>query len=43
MADEVTQATSTGWQQVDLGRRIPRIETAAILLVAMVWPLAPSP
>jgi 16S rRNA (uracil1498-N3)-methyltransferase len=35
-ADEVALATSAGWQQVDLGRRILRIETAAILLVALV-------
>ena len=35
-ADEVALATSAGWQQVDLGRRTLRIETAAILLVALV-------
>ena len=34
--DEVALATSAGWQQVDLGRRTLRIETAAILLVALV-------
>jgi 16S rRNA (uracil1498-N3)-methyltransferase len=34
--DEVAQALAAAWQQVDLGRRILRIETAAILLVAMV-------
>jgi 16S rRNA (uracil1498-N3)-methyltransferase len=36
MADEVALAISAGWRQVDLGRRILRIETAAILLVALV-------
>ena len=35
-ADEVALATSAGWRQVDLGRRTLRIETAAILLVALV-------
>ena len=35
-ADEAAAALSAGWRQVDLGRRILRIETAAILLVAMV-------
>ncbi len=34
--DEVTLATSAGWQPVDLGPRTLRIETAAILLTAMV-------
>ncbi len=35
-AEEVALATSAGWQLVDLGPRILRIETAAILLVASV-------
>jgi 16S rRNA (uracil1498-N3)-methyltransferase len=35
-ADEVALATAAGWQQVDLGRRTLRIETAATLLVALV-------
>jgi 16S rRNA (uracil1498-N3)-methyltransferase len=34
--DEVALATAAGWQQVDLGRRTLRIETAALLLVALV-------
>jgi 16S rRNA (uracil1498-N3)-methyltransferase len=34
--DEVSLATSSGWQTVDLGSRILRIETAAIFLTAMV-------
>jgi 16S rRNA (uracil1498-N3)-methyltransferase len=34
--DEVAMTASAGWQQVDLGRRTLRIETAAILLVALV-------
>lgn len=33
--EEVTQATSGGWQCVDLGPRILRIETAALALVAV--------
>jgi len=34
--DEVSLATSAGWHAIDLGSRILRIETAAILLTAMV-------
>lgn len=34
--DEVAPAASAGWQIVDLGPRILRVETAAILLAAMV-------
>lgn len=34
--EEVAVATSAGWQVVDLGTRILRIETAAIALVAAV-------
>jgi 16S rRNA (uracil1498-N3)-methyltransferase len=34
--DEVSLATSAGWCTIDLGSRILRIETAAILLTAMV-------
>jgi 16S rRNA (uracil1498-N3)-methyltransferase len=34
--EEVALAAATGWQIVDLGPRILRIETAALLLVAMV-------
>jgi len=34
--DEATLAADAGWQLVDLGPRILRIETAAIYLVAMV-------
>lgn len=35
-AEEVSLATATGWQTVDLGPRILRVETAAVFLVAMV-------
>jgi 16S rRNA (uracil1498-N3)-methyltransferase len=34
-AAEVTEAGSAGWQTVDLGDRIYRIETAAVILVAL--------
>ena len=34
--EEVSMATAAGWQPVDLGPRILRTETAAILLVAVV-------
>jgi 16S rRNA (uracil1498-N3)-methyltransferase len=34
--DEVAQAVAAGWQAVDLGPRILRVETAAISLAAMV-------
>ena len=34
--DEAALAAKAGWQIVELGRRILRIETAALLLVAMV-------
>jgi len=34
--EEVSLAVKTGWQSVDLGPRILRTETAAILLVAML-------
>lgn len=35
-SDELALATTAGWQPIDLGPRILRIETAAILLTAMV-------
>jgi 16S rRNA (uracil1498-N3)-methyltransferase len=35
-AEEVSLATTAGWKMVNLGRRILRVETAAILLVAIV-------
>jgi 16S rRNA (uracil1498-N3)-methyltransferase len=35
-ADEVARAVAAGWHTVDLGPRILRVETAALLLVAMV-------
>ncbi len=35
MGDEITLATSAGWQLVDLGPRTLRTETAAILLAAI--------
>ena len=34
--DEVALATAAGWRMIDLGPRILRIETAAILLIAAV-------
>jgi len=34
--EEVWRATTAGWQPIDLGPRILRIETAAVLLTAMV-------
>ena len=34
--EEVDQATINGWQQVDLGPRILRVETAAIAMAAMI-------
>ena len=34
--DEVARAVAAGWHTVDLGPRILRVETAALLLVAMV-------
>jgi len=34
--EEVSTATAAGWQPIDLGPRILRIETAAVLLTAMV-------
>ena len=37
-AKEVDQARAAGWRTVDLGPRILRIETAALLLAA--WTLA---
>ena len=40
--DEISLATSAGWCAIDLGSRILRVETAAILLTAIVtqWVLA---
>jgi len=35
-SQEATLAVAAGWQPIDLGPRILRVETAAILLVAMV-------
>ncbi len=37
-AEEVALAVAAGWHVVDLGPRILRVETAALLLVAMVVP-----
>ena len=34
--EEVALATAAGWQQVDLGPRILRVETAALALAAQV-------
>jgi 16S rRNA (uracil1498-N3)-methyltransferase len=34
--DEVAVAAAAGWRLVDLGPRILRVETAAVLLAAMV-------
>jgi 16S rRNA (uracil1498-N3)-methyltransferase len=34
--DEIAVAVKSGWRAVDLGRRILRVETAALLLAAMV-------
>ena len=34
--EEVSLAIAAGWKPIDLGKRILRVETAAILLVAMV-------
>jgi len=34
--DEIALAVAAGWHTIDLGRRILRIETAALLLTAMV-------
>jgi 16S rRNA (uracil1498-N3)-methyltransferase len=34
--EEATLATTAGWTLVDLGPRILRVETAAILLLALV-------
>jgi 16S rRNA (uracil1498-N3)-methyltransferase len=34
--DEIDRAIAAGWQTIDLGRRILRIETAAIYLTALV-------
>ena len=34
--EEAAQAVAAGWQQVDLGPRILRVETAALALVAWV-------
>ncbi|HTU25216.1 MAG TPA: RsmE family RNA methyltransferase, partial [Pirellulales bacterium] len=39
--DEVAQATACGWQMVDLGERIQRIETAACTLAAVAALLVP--
>jgi 16S rRNA (uracil1498-N3)-methyltransferase len=35
-SEEVASATSAGWERVDLGPRVLRVETAAVLLVALV-------
>ena len=35
-AQEVSEALATGWQTVDLGPRILRVETAAVMLVALL-------
>jgi 16S rRNA (uracil1498-N3)-methyltransferase len=34
--DEVSLATAAGWQTIDLGPRILRVETAALMLVAII-------
>jgi len=39
---EISEATNAGWQTIDLGPRILRIETAAALLVAMVVSTQPG-
>jgi 16S rRNA (uracil1498-N3)-methyltransferase len=36
IAEEVALAVAAGWQTIDLGPRILRVETAAVLLMAMV-------
>lgn len=38
--EELSLALAAGWQPIDLGPRTLRVETAAILLVAMVTPVA---
>jgi 16S rRNA (uracil1498-N3)-methyltransferase len=40
--DEVAQATASGWRPINLGPRILRVETAAILLIATVVQSAQS-
>jgi 16S rRNA (uracil1498-N3)-methyltransferase len=40
--DEVASAVSAGWQLVDLGPRILRVETAAIFLAAKIITAAPG-
>jgi 16S rRNA (uracil1498-N3)-methyltransferase len=39
---EVAQALAAGWQAVDLGPRILRVETAAIMLAAWVQLTCPD-
>jgi 16S rRNA (uracil1498-N3)-methyltransferase len=41
--DEVSLATAAGWQTIDLGPRILRVETAALVLVAMVCQIPRNP
>jgi 16S rRNA (uracil1498-N3)-methyltransferase len=41
--DEVSLATAAGWQTIDLGPRILRVETAALMLVAVVCQLLREP
>ena len=41
--EEVSLAVAAGWQIIDLGPRILRVETAAILLVARVWQIRRNP
>jgi 16S rRNA (uracil1498-N3)-methyltransferase len=40
--DEVAAAIAAGWQSVDLGPRILRVETAAVALAAVVALQGPS-
>jgi 16S rRNA (uracil1498-N3)-methyltransferase len=39
---EVSLAVAAGWQMIDLGPRILRTETAALLLVAMICRVPPN-
>jgi 16S rRNA (uracil1498-N3)-methyltransferase len=41
--EEVSLATAAGWQTIDLGPRILRVETAALLLVATVCQIPRNP
>jgi len=41
--EEITAAIDAGWQTVDLGPRLLRVETAAVALAAAVVAVSPSP